>query len=230
MIHPRTTQLELKNIYKSFSESLPILKNLNFCMNQGDIVSIVGPSGSGKSTLLSLLAGLDQPDRGEIILNGLNLHEMSEAELTQIRGQNIGIVFQQFHLMSHLTALENVMLPLEILKDSLNLSFKQIKARAEQTLDELGLKDRMEHFPSQLSGGENQRVAIGRAIVTQPKLLLADEPSGNLDVETGEKVMDLFFKIVKTHSLSTIIVTHSLQLADRCEKKYIMKQGVLVEA
>jgi putative ABC transport system ATP-binding protein len=199
-------------------------------MNQGDIVSIVGPSGSGKSTLLSLLAGLDQPDRGEIILNGLNLHEMSEAELTQIRGQNIGIVFQQFHLMSHLTALENVMLPLEILKDSLNLSFKQIKARAEQTLDELGLKDRMEHFPSQLSGGENQRVAIGRAIVTQPKLLLADEPSGNLDVETGEKVMDLFFKIVKTHSLSTIIVTHSLQLADRCEKKYIMKQGVLVEA
>jgi putative ABC transport system ATP-binding protein len=224
------TQLELKNIYKSFSESLPILKNLNFSMNQGDIVSIVGPSGSGKSTLLSLLAGLDQPDRGEIVLNGLKLHEMSESELTHVRGQYIGIVFQQFHLMPHLTALENVMLPMEILKESMKLSFKEIKARAENTLEELGLKDRMNHFPSQLSGGENQRVAIGRAIVTQPQLLLADEPSGNLDVDTGEKVMDLFFKIVKTHSLSTIIVTHSPQLADRCEKKYIMKQGVLVEA
>ena len=185
------------------------------------MVSIVGQSGSGKSTLLSILAGLERADSGAILVDSVDLTPMSEQELTLFRAQNIAIVFQQYHLMSHLTAVENVMLGLEILR------MEKPRERAEEALIELGLAHRLHHFPSQLSGGECQRVAIARALVVKPKILLADEPSGNLDIHTGDKVMDVFFDIVKKHNITTLLVTHSEQLAKRCQRILRLNEGQL---
>lgn len=219
--------LVLKDLKKGFHQGdtqIEVLKGLNVQVEPGQVVSIVGQSGSGKSTLLSLLAGLERPDSGSILVDSINLAPMTEHELTLFRAQNIAIVFQQYHLMSHLTALENVMLALEILK------LERPRERAEEALHELGLGHRLNHFPSQMSGGECQRVAIARALVVKPKILLADEPSGNLDTHTGEKVMDVFFDIVKKHKITTLLVTHSEQLAARCERILRLNEGQLRDA
>lgn len=209
----------LRKHYDQGEQRLEILQGLSASIADGEVVSVVGQSGSGKSTFLSLMAGLEQADGGEILVYDRDLCKMSETELTEFRAQNIGIVFQQYHLVAHLTALENVALPLEILRrpDAIG--------RARALLDELGLGHRLEHFPGQLSGGECQRVAIARALVVEPKLLLADEPSGNLDVETGDKVMDLFFDAVERHQTTTLLVTHSETLARRCRRMLRLKQG-----
>ncbi|QDK43959.1 ABC transporter ATP-binding protein [Bdellovibrio sp. ZAP7] len=216
--------LTLNDIRKSFHQGdaeVAVLKGLNVTIEPGQIVSIVGQSGSGKSTLLSILAGLERADRGEILVDKVNLSPMTEQQLTLFRAQNISIVFQQYHLIAHLTALENVSLALEILK------MENPKQRAEEALRELGLGHRLDHFPSQLSGGECQRVAIARALVVKPRILLADEPSGNLDTHTGDKVMDVFFEVVRKHNITTILVTHSETLARRCQRILRLEDGVL---
>lgn len=218
--------LVLNDVRKSFHQGdteIQVLNGLNVNIEPGQIVSIVGQSGSGKSTLLSILAGLERADRGDILVDKANLVPMSEHDLTLFRAQNISIVFQQYHLIGHLTALENVMLALEILK------MENPRERAEEALRELGLGHRLEHFPSQLSGGECQRVAIARALVVKPKILLADEPSGNLDIHTGDKVMDVFFDVVRKHKITTILVTHSESLAKKCERTLRLEEGQLRE-
>jgi putative ABC transport system ATP-binding protein len=216
--------LILKNISKTYHQGeieIPVLMNLNAEIEPGEVVSIVGQSGSGKSTLLSILAGLERANSGDILVDSVNLATLTERALTLFRAQNISIVFQQYHLIAHLTALENVMIALEILK------IEKPKQRAEEALLELGMGHRLNHFPSQLSGGECQRVAIARALVMKPKILLADEPSGNLDIQTGEKVMDVFFSVVRRHKITTILVTHSDLLADKCDRTLRLEQGQL---
>jgi len=216
--------LVLKNLIKNFKQGedqVHVLKGLNAEIKDSEIVAIVGQSGGGKSTLLSLLAGLDRPTSGSIVVGGKDLTDLSEQEMTSFRGEKIGIVFQQFHLLPHLTALENVMVPLEILKES------HRETRAKEILEKMNLSHRLNHFPSQLSGGECQRVAIARALVVRPKILLADEPSGNLDSETGAKVMDAFFNVIREHKVTTILVTHSEALAQRCDRQLQLRNGVL---
>ncbi|WP_374034649.1 ABC transporter ATP-binding protein [Bdellovibrio bacteriovorus] len=219
--------LILKDVKKGFLQGeseIQVLKGLNVTIQPGQVVSVVGQSGSGKSTLLSILAGLERADSGEILVDNINLTPMSEQQMTLFRAQNIAVVFQQYHLIAHLTAVENVMLALEILK------MENPKARAEEALKELGLGHRLNHFPSQLSGGECQRVAIARALVVKPKILLADEPSGNLDIHTGDKVMDVFFDVVRKHKITTLLVTHSEALAKKCERTLRLEEGQLKEA
>lgn len=217
--------LVIKNLQKSFKQGddqVTVLKNLNADIKNGEVVAIIGQSGSGKSTLLSLLAGLDRSDSGEVVVDGVNMSAFNEKEITDFRGKNIGIVFQQYHLVSHLTALENVMLPMEILKKP------DAEAKARSMLIEMGLQHRLNQFPSKMSGGECQRVAIARALAVQPKILLADEPSGNLDTHTGEKVMEVFFDAAKRHKITTILVTHSEPLAERCQRVLRLTEGQLV--
>lgn len=216
--------LILSGVSKNYQQAqtrIEVLKNLSLKVATGEVVAILGPSGSGKSTLLSLLSGLDAPTSGQLEVQGVQLDQLTEEEITDFRGKNIGIVFQQFHLMSHLTALENVLLPLEI-----NGDFNSSE-RAAELLRQVGLGDRQHHFPSQLSGGECQRVAIARSLIHAPKLLLADEPSGNLDVGTGAKVMDLFFDLVRKHKTTTVLVTHSEELAARCDRRFRLSAGQL---
>ncbi|MBF0276559.1 MAG: ABC transporter ATP-binding protein [SAR324 cluster bacterium] len=219
--------LQVHELVKTFATSgmldtIEVLSGLNFDIEQGETVSIVGQSGSGKSTLLSLMAGLDHPTSGTIKIKGQNLSEMSEEALSKFRAQNIGIVFQQFHLMSHLTALENISLPLELNHDS------GAVPKAKEALIQVGLEHRQNHFPHQLSGGECQRVAIARALVVRPALLLADEPTGNLDNKTGEHIADLFFDLVKSTKMTMLFVTHNEHLADRCLRKHLIKEGRFV--
>ncbi len=216
--------LEVKNLRKSFFQGkrqIDALKNVSFQVERKQSLAIVGPSGSGKSTLLSLLAGLDQATSGEILFAGEPLHEMSESQLNEFRAKNIGIVFQQFHLMPHLSALENVALPLDILRRD------NAQEQAKEMLNMVGLAERVTHRPHELSGGECQRVAIARASVTRPKILLADEPSGNLDTETGEKVMDLLFNLVEETGTTLILITHDLKLAGRCQRQLHLVGGEL---
>lgn len=214
---------DVRKNYRQGETEIQVLKGLNVSVDSGQVVSIVGQSGSGKSTLLSLLAGLEQTDSGEILVDNVNVANMTEQQITSFRAQNIAIVFQQYHLIAHLNALENVMLALEILR------MDNVKELAEEALKELGLEHRLTHFPSQLSGGECQRVAIARALVVKPKILLADEPSGNLDAHTGEKVMDVFFEIIKKYKITTILVTHSEVLAKKCERTLHLEEGLLRE-
>ncbi len=218
--------IEIQNLQKNFYQGetkIEVLKNVSAQIKKGEIVAIIGESGSGKSTLLSLLSGLDRADSGSIIVDTTDMSRLSERQMTGFRAANISIVFQQYHLLSHLTALENVMLPAEI------LSRENIKDDAKKLLSDMGLDHRLNHFPSQLSGGESQRVAIARALITKPNLLLADEPSGNLDTKTGDSVMHSFFDIVKKHQMTTLLVTHSEALAQRCERVLRLENGVLVE-
>jgi len=217
--------LEVEGLEKSFRQgSLKVeaIKNLSFSLKRGQSLSIVGPSGSGKSTLLSLIAGLDLPTSGKVLVDGIDITKLSEKELSVYRSQKIGIVFQQFHLMPHLTALENVSLPLEILKSD------KAEAEALKILEQVGLKDRVNHLPSELSGGEKQRVAIARAIVAKPKVLLADEPSGNLDTETGDSVMSLLFEICKANGISLVLITHDISLSKKCDQSFSLKDGSIV--
>jgi putative ABC transport system ATP-binding protein len=207
--------LQMINISKSFQQGdqlIQVLHEFKLDLKTGETLALLGPSGSGKSTLLSLVAGLDRPDAGSIMIDHQHLNQMNEEQLTAFRAANIGIIFQQFHLFSHLTALENVMLPLEILNQP------QAAEKAKDTLKKVGLIHRLEHFPHQMSGGENQRIAIARALVIKPRILLADEPSGSLDQKTGEQVMDILFDLVKKEKITLVLVTHNELLAKRCQK------------
>lgn len=217
--------LRIQGLTKSFSQGearIQVLKGLDLDVPTGQVIAILGQSGSGKSTFLSLLSGLDQPDQGRIEISGTDLVKLNPEEKTRFRGEKIGIVFQQFHLVPHLTALENVSLPLEIRGES------EIEARAKAMLASLGLGERLYHLPGQLSGGESQRVAIARALVSKPDLILADEPSGNLDLETGDKVMQVFFDLVRSLNITTILVTHNPDLATRCDRRLTLRGGVCV--
>lgn len=216
--------MKIKNLRKSFGAGegrVEVLKGLNLEIKEGETLALVGKSGSGKSTLLSLMAGLDYPDEGEILIRDKNLALMNETEMTMFRAANMGIVFQQFHLVSTLTALENVLLPLELLKKEGALH------TANSLLDSVGLTSRAHHLPSQLSGGESQRVAIARALSIRPAILFADEPSGNLDEETGDKVMELLFKMVSETRTTLVLVTHDPELAGRCQRVIHLEHGSL---
>ena len=218
--------LEISQLNKSYhqgSETLEILKDLDYKVSEGMTAAIVGASGSGKSTLMSLIAGLDSPNSGQVKINGQALGDLEEQQLTRFRGENLGIIFQQFHLMSHLSALENVQLPLDI------LNREQPKEKAKEALSLVNLSHRERHLPGQLSGGENQRVAIARSFVVKPRLLLADEPSGSLDSETGEQVMDLLFKAVADQKMTMVLVTHDRLLAERCDEIWELKNKTLTK-
>jgi putative ABC transport system ATP-binding protein len=216
--------MNIVNVKKSYGQGsslVEVLKGINLKIESGETLALVGKSGSGKSTLLSLMAGLDQVDTGEIWIQEKCINRLSEKDLTLFRAQNIGIVFQQFHLVSTLTALENVLLPLNILK---NPNALQV---ATKLIDQVGLSQRSHHLPSELSGGESQRVAIARALSTSPAILFADEPSGNLDEETGAKVMDLLFEMVKQTKTTLILVTHDRDLAKKCSRIILLEHGSL---
>ncbi|WP_132320908.1 ABC transporter ATP-binding protein [Pseudobacteriovorax antillogorgiicola] len=216
--------LSLKQVTKNYKQGqneIEILKGLDLDVVQGQTVAIIGQSGSGKSTLLSLIAGLDTPSSGDVKINEQNINELDEKSLTRFRGANIGIVFQQFHLMSHLTALDNVRLPLDILGQD------NAVEKARDALKLVKLDHREDHLPQQMSGGENQRVAIARSFVVNPKLLLADEPSGSLDQETGKVIMDLLFHAVNERQMTMVLVTHNQDLAKRCDHIWELKQGQL---
>lgn len=212
--------IELNAISKSFiqgDKTIEVLKNISLSLQPGETLAVVGPSGSGKSTLLSLIAGLDSPDSGDVKVLSRSLAKMSEKELALFRRENFGIVFQQFYLFSYLTALENVALPLELIGDH------KAHAKAEEALSNVGLNHRMHHMPHQMSGGENQRVAIARAIVTNPKVLLADEPSGSLDQASGDSVMNLIFELAEKNKMALVLITHNHELAERCQKSFDFK-------
>jgi len=216
--------LKASGVGKSFETPagvISVLSDLDLAVMEGETVAVVGESGSGKSTLLSLLAGLDAPSVGSIEVRGRHFGDMSERELAAFRARELGIVFQQFHLMGGLTALENVMLPLELQGAS------QASERARHALEQVGLGARADHLPSRLSGGECQRVAIARAIVVEPVLLLADEPSGSLDEKTGDAVDKLLFDLVARRGTTLVLVTHSERLAAACDRRVQLVDGRL---
>ena len=203
--------------------ALVILEGITLEINQGESVAIVGASGSGKTTLLSLLAGLDSPSEGTIVPGGdQDITMMSEAQRAKLRGEMVGFVFQTFQLLSSLTALENVMLPGELRSDP------QAEDNAKKLLDRVGLGHRLQHYPRQLSGGEQQRVAIARAFASNPKILFADEPTGNLDAKTGAKIIDLLFDLNADFGTTLVLVTHDARLASRCERSILIEAGQLV--
>lgn len=215
--------LEMKDVWKKYSQpggqELQVLKGCSLTIEKGETVAITGQSGSGKSTLLSLLAGLDIADRGTIEIDSTELSGLDEASLTRFRGKRIGVVFQQFHLMPHLSAVENVRLPMEL------HGLSEAKEKTDMLMEQVGLQDRRNHRPRQLSGGECQRVAIARALVTEPALLLADEPTGNLDIKTGELVGELLFNLVSSWGMTMVIVTHNNDLASRCGRSLQLLSG-----
>lgn len=204
------------------SGTLEILYDISFSIPRGTTTAIVGTSGSGKSTLLGLLAGLDTPTSGTVKIDGENIYAMNEDQRALLRREKIGFVFQSFQLLGHLTALENVMLPLELRNDQL------AEAKAKEMLSRVGLGQRLKHFPKYLSGGEQQRVALARAFVTQPPLLFADEPTGSLDTATGQHVMDLMFEMNREYHSTLILVTHDLSIADKCQRRITISAGRLV--
>ncbi len=218
--------LELKSLKKAYvqgSQKIEIFENLNFHLKEGERVAIMGKSGSGKSTLLSLISGIIKVDEGDIILNSVSYNDLQESELNDFRATNIGFVFQNFHLVSYLNALENVMLPAKV------CNIANPKEKAIELLESVGLSHRLDHLPSQLSGGEKQRVAIARALIHNPKIILADEPSGNLDEETGIAVMDKLFELIKQNNTTLVLVTHSKEVATRCEETYELIAGKLTK-
>ncbi|MGN5049678.1 ABC transporter ATP-binding protein [Aeromonas veronii] len=202
-------------------ESLTILEGIDLQVNSGETVALVGASGSGKSTLLGLLAGLDLPSQGDIEILGKSLGELDEEGRARLRAEQIGFVFQSFLLLPTMTALENVMLPAELRGE------RDCEPRARELLAAVGLGERLHHLPPRLSGGEQQRVAIARAFMTRPSLLLADEPTGNLDSKTGEKVIELLFELNRKHGTTLVVVTHDHQLAKRCQRQVVMTAGRL---
>jgi putative ABC transport system ATP-binding protein len=212
----------LSKTYQSAGRTLTVLDNINFSVTEGSTNAIVGPSGSGKTTLLGLCAGLDRSSAGMVELNNINLGNLSEDQRAQVRNQYIGFIFQNFQLLPTLTALENVMVPLELRGE------KNIKARALDLLDKVGLSDRGHHYPAQLSGGEQQRVSLARAFSNAPRILFADEPTGNLDAETSEKVVKLIFDLNKEAGTTLVLVTHDLELAAKTQRILRIKGGKLV--
>ena len=217
--------IETRDLVKSVDTSegvLTILKGISLKFEAGEAVAIVGASGSGKSTLLGLMAGLDVSSAGEIILDGHELSSLDEEERAVLRGQLVGFVFQSFQLLPSLTALENVMLPIELKGDA------AAKEKAVDLLDRVGLSERWHHYPNQLSGGEQQRIAIARAFATEARILFADEPTGNLDTATGAKIVDLLFDLNKAFSTTLVLVTHDERLAARCDRQVRLVAGEVV--
>ncbi len=214
---------QLTKTYSSADKKLTVLDQVSFQAEQGTSLSIIGPSGSGKTTLLGLCAGLDVPTSGSISLMGFKLNAMSEDDRAYVRNQFVGFVFQNFQLLSTLTALENVMVPLELRGE------KNIANKAKALLARVGLADRLHHYPSQLSGGEQQRVAIARAFIAAPRILFADEPTGNLDEENAQQVVDLLFEMNRQEKTTLVLVTHNLELAQKTERILQMKGGHLIQ-
>lgn len=218
--------LQAKNICKQLGDhqhELLILNQMNLSVQAGETIAIVGASGSGKTTFLSILAGLDVPTTGEIYLKNQPLHQLTEDQRSAVRAQHVGFIFQQFLLVQSLTALENVMLPAEL------AGMANAKQQAEQLLAQVGLAERGDHYPNQLSGGEQQRVAIARAFITQPDILFADEPTGNLDSNTGEHIIELLFQLNQQHGTTLVLVTHDKNLAQRCQRQVQIKAGELAQ-
>jgi putative ABC transport system ATP-binding protein len=214
--------LSASNLGKQVSSpegTLTILEGINLEIAAGEAVALIGPSGAGKTTLLALLAGLDHPSNGGVRLCGEDLEQLDEDGRAQLRGRNVGFVFQSFHLVPSLTALENVMLPLELAEE------KDAAARARAALDSIGLGSRTGHYPRQLSGGEKQRVAIARAFVTRPSVLFADEPTGNLDTASGDRISTLLFDMNKQSGTTLVLVTHDKTLAARCDRIIELEAG-----
>ena len=201
---------------------LTILSDVGFSIRAGESVAIVGPSGAGKSTLLALLAGLDLPTSGHVVLDGSNLNELDEDGRARVRAASVGFVFQSFHLVPSLNALENVMLPLEL------AGVADARAASRAIVDKVGLSERWRHYPAQLSGGEKQRVALARAFAMAPAVLFADEPTGNLDSSTGARIMELMFELNRNSSTTLVLVTHDLSLAERCDRILSLEGGRLV--
>jgi len=219
------TVLAAHNISKQVSSpegSLTILDDVSFYVSAGESIAVVGPSGAGKSTLLALLAGLDLPTGGHVVLNGANLSELDEDGRARVRAESVGFVFQSFHLVPSLNALENVMLPLEL------AGGEDARGASRKIIDKVGLGDRWSHYPAQLSGGEKQRVAIARAFATEPAVLFADEPTGNLDSRSGSNIMQLMFDLNRSSSTTLVLVTHDLSLAERCDRILSLDAGRLV--
>ena len=214
--------IELRGVSKtvdSGGQPLTILHPLDCSIASGQFVAIVGPSGSGKSTLLGLLAGLDAPSSGSVVIDGTDITTLSEDRLARLRGEKIGFVFQFFHLVPSLTAFENVLIPMEI------AGRKDATARARQLLEEVGLTDRAHHYPSQLSGGEQQRIAIARALANDPPIVLADEPTGNLDSSTGRHIMELLMRVHRARGSTLVLVTHDAELAALADSRLVLRDG-----
>ncbi|TVQ04362.1 MAG: ABC transporter ATP-binding protein [Balneolaceae bacterium] len=214
----------LTKTFKSGDHSLTVLNNVTFSIEKGLTCAIVGPSGSGKTTLLGLCAGLDKPSSGNVVLNGQEISSYSESQLSKIRNEQIGFVFQSFQLIPTLTALENVMVPIELR----GVPYHEVESRALTLLTNVGLGERTHHYPNQLSGGEQQRVGIARAFIHKPAVLFADEPTGNLDGETGSQIEHLLFELNRDQGTTLIIVTHDRDLAAKCDRVIEMKNGHVI--
>jgi putative ABC transport system ATP-binding protein len=217
--------LEVKGLnktYKSGDGLLSVLHNINFTINEGDTFSIVGPSGSGKTTLLGLCAGLDRSSSGSVILNGITLDKLDEDKRAEVRNKYVGFIFQNFQLIPTLTALENVMVPLELRGE------KNIRKQSMELLERVGLSARHHHYPTQLSGGEQQRISLARAFSNKPKILFADEPTGNLDAETSDKMVDLLFTLNKEEGTTLVLVTHNMEIAEKTKRIVRIKGGVII--
>lgn len=219
-----TPVLETIAVCKSYADR-PILRSVTFTLNAGEHVALLGPSGSGKTTLLNCIGGVDRPDTGEVRIAGTELHGLDTNALAAMRRRHLGMVFQFFHLLPTLTAAENVELPLQLLQTPR----EETRQRVSALLERVGLSHRAAALPSELSGGEMQRVAIARAMVHRPALLLADEPTGNLDSHTGESILDLLAEVVRETDAALLMVTHSEEAASRCQRVLRMKDGLLVE-
>lgn len=215
--------ISCKNIHKSYDQ-LQVLKGVSLEIQKGDLACIVGPSGAGKSTLLHIIGTLDKADSGMVTINNQDISVLKDKELSDFRNQHLGFVFQFHHLLPEFTALENVSIPAFIAKKS----ELETKKRAMELLDFMGLKDRINHKPNELSGGEQQRVSVARALMNQPLVILADEPTGNLDTERSEELHQLFFDLKKEFNQTFIIVTHNELLADKADKKFVMKDGLIM--
>jgi len=214
--------IELRGVSKTVQSGghpLTILHSLDYTIPSGRFLAIVGPSGSGKSTLLGLLAGLDAPTTGHILVDGVDITTLGEDGLARLRGEKIGFVFQFFHLVPSLTAIENILVPMEI------AGRRDAAARAKQLIEEVGLTDRASHYPSQLSGGEQQRIAIARALANDPAIILADEPTGNLDSSTGRLIMDLLLSVRRRRETTLVLVTHDSELAALADASLVLRDG-----
>lgn len=214
--------IALQNVHLSLGEGagrVHILKGIDLEIEQGTAVGLIGPSGSGKSTLLMVMAGLERADKGSVRVAGTDLSPLSEDGLARFRGQNVGIIFQSFHLVPNMTALENVAVPLELAGD------RDAFAKAKRELEAVGLGHRLSHYPAQMSGGEQQRVAVARALVVEPKILIADEPTGNLDESTGNQIVELMFSAQKARNMTLVLVTHDPALARRCDRMVRVRSG-----
>ena len=213
---------QLSKTFKSGEQNLTVLHDVSFAIEEGSACAIIGPSGSGKTTLIALCAGLERPSRGSVVFNGVAMHSAREEELARVRNESIGFIFQSFQLLPSLTALENVMVPAEIRGEN------HARNRASQLLKQVGLEDRLRHYPIQLSGGEQQRVAIARAFINRPKILFADEPTGNLDADTAREIIRLVFDLNATTATTLMLVTHDEELTRQADRVIGLKGGKLV--